>query len=77
MAGTYEGGLKAAETNKERYGEDYYQVIGARGGEAVVATKGFGSNKELASEVGRKGGKAGGRGRPKLQASKLHDSTEI
>ena len=33
MAGTKEGGKKAAATNKERHGEKFYAVIGQRGGE--------------------------------------------
>lgn len=33
MAGTREGGLRAAATNKERHGEKFYAVIGQRGGE--------------------------------------------
>lgn len=56
MAGNKAGGKKAAATNKRRYGKDYYQVIGATGGEAHVPSKGFGSNRELAKKLGRKGG---------------------
>lgn len=32
MPGTREGGLKASETNKTRYGKDFYKNIGADGG---------------------------------------------
>ena len=32
MAGTKEGGKKAALANKERYGKDFYAKIGAKGG---------------------------------------------
>lgn len=32
MAGNREGGKKAADTNKQRYGINYYQTIGAIGG---------------------------------------------
>lgn len=33
MSGTISGGVRAAQTNKERYGEDFYNKIGALGGE--------------------------------------------
>lgn len=32
MAGTKEGGIKAAAANKERHGADFYQKIGSKGG---------------------------------------------
>ena len=32
MAGTVGGGQKAAKTNKEKHGNDFYARIGARGG---------------------------------------------
>lgn len=32
MAGTAKGGRAAAETNKKRYGKDFYKKIGAAGG---------------------------------------------
>ena len=32
MAGTFEGGVQAAVTNKERHGEDFYKKIGSKGG---------------------------------------------
>lgn len=32
MSGTKEGGKKTAETNKKKYGEDYYSKIGVVGG---------------------------------------------
>lgn len=32
MSGTKAGALIARETNKRKYGEDYYRVIGAKGG---------------------------------------------
>ncbi len=55
MAGTKEGGIKAAKSNIEKYGKDFYSKIGARGGKAQVS-KGFGANRELAVRAGRKAG---------------------
>ena len=56
MAGSKIGGQKAAKTNKEKYGKDYYAKIGAKGGK-VGTTGGFYANPELAREAGRIGGK--------------------
>ena len=56
MAGTKEGGRKAAARNIERYGENYYKIIGARGGKNGN-TGGFYANRELARIAGSKGGK--------------------
>jgi general stress protein YciG len=56
MAGTKEGGRKAAARNMERYGENYYKIIGARGGKNGT-TGGFYANRELARIAGSKGGK--------------------
>jgi general stress protein YciG len=59
MAGTHAGGVKAADTNKRRYGDDFYDVIGRMGGQSGDPTrKGFAANRALAIEAGRKGGKA-------------------
>jgi hypothetical protein len=55
MAGTKEGGKKVALTNKQKYGDDYYKKIGAKGG-ANGHTGGFYANRTLASIAGRKGG---------------------
>jgi len=57
MAGTKEGGRKAAETNKKKYGEDFYKMTGALGGKIKSPNKGFGSNRTLASLAGAKGGR--------------------
>ncbi len=56
MAGTKEGGRKAAETNKLKYGSDFYQKQGKIGGSAKVP-KGFALNKELARKAGAVGGR--------------------
>ncbi len=55
MSGTKAGGLKAAKTNKKRYGKDFYKNNGAKGGKAT-GLKGFALNRELARTAGKKGG---------------------
>lgn len=62
MAGTIEGGKKAAATNKQRYGLDFYPQIGRKGGK-ISRGGGFANNHELAVVAGRKGGKASRRGK--------------
>ncbi len=62
MASNKAGGLKAAKTNKERYGEDWYARIGREGGQNGH-TGGFASNPELAKIAGAKGGRISKRGR--------------
>lgn len=70
MAGTLAGGRKAAITNKELYGEDFYSRIGKRGGRNGH-TGGFADDKvgkdgltgsERAKLAGQKGGRASKRG---------------
>jgi general stress protein YciG len=56
MAGTADGGKKAAATNKAKYGKDFYARIGALGGK-MGHTGGFYANRELAREAGRRGGR--------------------
>ncbi len=59
MAGTIEGGKAAAETNKSRYGSDFYAKIGSIGGKKG-RTGGFAAGEEgrkRASIYGRLGGK--------------------
>jgi general stress protein YciG len=55
MSGRRFGGLRAAETNRAKYGADFYAKIGAKGGK-LGHTGGFYTNRELAREAGRKGG---------------------
>jgi hypothetical protein len=62
MAGTKTGGRSAAETNKKKYGADFYARIGAMGGKAGT-TGGFFSNRELARIAGAKGGRISRRGK--------------
>lgn len=63
MAGTKEGGRKAAATNKKKYGKNYYAQLGARGGRSHCG--GFNSDKvgkdgltgwERAKVAGKTGG---------------------
>jgi uncharacterized protein len=56
MAGTKEGGLKAAATNKAKRGADFYARIGAKGGK-MGHTGGFYANRDLARTAGQKGGR--------------------
>lgn len=69
MAGTKIGGAKAAQTARERYGDDYFARIGRKGG-ANGHTGGFYGNPEKAREAGRKGGKVSKRGLAKAKAQK-------
>jgi len=56
MAGTKLGGQKAAATNRNKYGKDFYARIGSLGGK-MGHTGGFFANRELAREAGRRGGR--------------------
>jgi uncharacterized protein len=56
MAGTKDGGRKAASTNKTKYGKDFYARIGQMGGK-MGRTGGFYANRELAREAGARGGR--------------------
>ena len=60
MPGTKAGGAKAKARNIEKYGEDYYAVIGRTGGKNGTkengSVKGFAANPELAKTAGAKGG---------------------
>ena len=66
MAGTKIGGKKAAQTTKERYGEDFYQKVGKLANEAWEKNghkpRGFAANPELARAAGRTGGLKSRRG---------------
>ena len=64
MTGTKAGGLKAAKTNLERYGADFYKIQSAKGGRNGH-TGGFAANRELASLVGAKGGRISSRAEKK------------
>ena len=65
MAGTISGGKKAAQSNIEKHGKDYYSIIGRKGGKRST-TGGFASQKvgkdgltglERARLAGAKGGR--------------------
>lgn len=71
MAGTLKGGKKAAATNKERNGDDFYARIGAKGGRNGH-TGGFASNPELARIAGAKGGKISKRGKAGVHKEKVY-----
>lgn len=68
MAGTTAGGAKAAATNKNKYGKDFYARIGAMGGK-MGHTGGFYANRELARKAGAKGGRISRRGVTKKVAA--------
>lgn len=61
MSGTKAGGLKAAATNKAKYGDGFYSNIGAKGGRNGH-TGGFASNPALAREMGKTAGRISKRG---------------
>lgn len=61
MPGTTTGGLRAAATNKRKYGPDFYAEIGRKGGRNGH-TGGFAANPQLAAIAGRKGGLKSRRG---------------
>lgn len=57
MAGTVNGGRKAAATNKQRYGPNFYPQIGRKGGK-ISRGSAFGNDRNYAVAMGRLGGKA-------------------
>lgn len=79
MSGTKLGGMKAAQRNKELYGNKFYQEIGRKGGRNGHSG-GFASNPELARIAGAKGGSISRRGdknpflkKIKKNSSKIQD----
>lgn len=67
MAGSKAGGMKAAATNKKRYGSEFYMSIGAKGGQKSRGG-GFAKNPNLAREAGRLGGLASRRTKKSSEA---------
>lgn len=55
MTGTVPGGQKAAAANRLLYGQNYYDIIGRKGGE-VSKGGGFARDHQLAVTAGAKGG---------------------
>jgi general stress protein YciG len=68
MAGTRDGGRRAAATNKQRYGMNFYESIGRLGGKKSRGG-GFAKNPQLAREAGAKGGRASRRTKTTDQAA--------
>ena len=56
MSGTKIGGQKAAKKNRELYGDNFYRMIGSKGGQNGH-TGGFAANPALARVAGAKGGR--------------------
>lgn len=62
MSGTRFGGKKCAETNKKKYGKDFYRNIGRKGGISPKrqGPRGFAlMTPEKRREAGAKGGRNG------------------
>ncbi len=68
MSGTKAGGLKAAQTNRAKYGQEFYSQIGRKGGQNGH-TGGFAANPALARIAGAKGGRISRRGPAKTKKS--------
>lgn len=68
--GTKEGAKKAVVSIKEKYGEDFYQKIGRKGGQNGH-TGGFAYDHELAVRAGTIGGKKSRRGPAKGKPVKI------
>lgn len=50
MAGTKQGGVNAAATNKAKYGADFYAKIGSKGGK-LGTTGGFAAKVECNCDI--------------------------
>jgi general stress protein YciG len=75
MSGNKPGGEKAAETNKRKYGADFYAKIGAKGGRKG-RTGGFYANHELARIAGAKGGRISRRSKKTEELAKVETEAE-
>lgn len=63
------GGKKAAASNMQRCGLDFYRQIG-RQGDKVSRGGGFASNPQMAVECGRLGGRASRRTKKQMEAER-------
>lgn len=81
MAGTKAGGRKAAKTNIERHGKDFYREIGRVGGRngntggfasEVIGKDGL-TGWERSKVAGRKGGSVSKRGKAKKTTKGIED----
>lgn len=64
MSGNSTGAKKAAAVIKQKYGANFYEEMGRKGGLADFSTpRGFAANKELAVRAGKIGGTISRRGR--------------
>ena len=74
MSGTLAGGAQAAQTNKAKYGEDFYKKIGVIGAanyrkrqaEGIAKPRGFALDRDRARIAGALGGKLSKRGKKEL-----------
>lgn len=76
MAGTVEGGRKAAATNIQRHGKDFYVRLGRRGGQHGH-TGGFAADPARAKAAGVKGGTISSRAKKGLSKKELAERREI
>lgn len=76
MPGTIEGGRKASETNRKKYGGDFYRRIGAKGGK-MGRTGGFFANRELARTAGAIGGRKSRRGPNLKRNTDLSEADQV
>ncbi len=85
MAGTLEGGRRAAATIKKKYGVGFYRRIGRIGGSKITPNSGFGcefvgpdglTGPERAKEAGRIGGAKSRRGLSKKTLVKMSKELE-
>lgn len=70
MVGTKSGAIKAAKTNIEKYGEDFYKNIGRKGGSGHRPEKRyFHMHPELARIAAAKGGSKSKRGKKNVKSN--------
>lgn len=81
MAGTKFGGLKASQTNKKKYGPDFYREIGRKGGLAGntggFATVNHRGEHILAKLAGAKGGRNSKRGPSRDRVARVEQAKSL